>query len=504
MRPIFSEDIQGNITHTSPKELSTAIIECINAGAKIINMSVGLTQPAGSEPALAEALDYALKHSVIIVVSAGNQGIIGHSCLTSHPWVIPVTACDSKGKPMDISNFGKCIGMYGLSAPGKDITSLAPGGKSQNMCGTSVAAPFVTGTIALLWSIFPQASATEIKSALIQIKGSRRTVVPPLLNACTSYYRMKTMFMGKEISMEQTEVNSFQVDKPAIEVIEPACSKESAISPQMCSHSKSIGMNGTGKAEETYVYAVGRIEARFSSLAAEKEFAQAAGREVPRGLNDQQLFHSILSQKSNRYLVRQMCWIMTIEGIETYILIPRDPADLDLLVEAIRVQPNRNDINVVIGIKGTIAPPDMCNGLVIPIVAFDQIYSFDTESLIKSIPRPENIPADKFEQSSDGLFNRIIQMSDNAGATDEHRALNYLSVRYPRIYAVTSEKFGKNSSLTALEVKSSRLSGTRKIVDVVFTYTDRQTDVNEKCFVRVDVTEEFPFLVTKMSQYYDR
>jgi len=41
-------------------------------------------------------------------------------------------------------------------------------------------------------------------------------------------------------------------------------------------------------------------------------------------------------------------------------------------------------------------------------------------------------------------------------------------------------------------------------VDVIFSFTDRKTDVTEKYFTRVDVSEEFPFLVTKMSPYYDR
>jgi PatG C-terminal len=95
-------------------------------------------------------------------------------------------------------------------------------------------------------------------------------------------------------------------------------------------------------------------------------------------------------------------------------------------------------------------------------------------------------------------------MADNAGATDEHRALNYLAVRYPNIYAKTVEAHGVESALTAVEARLSRLSGTRKIVDVVFTYTHRRTDVADKYFVRVDVTEEFPFLVTKMSPYYER
>ena len=95
-------------------------------------------------------------------------------------------------------------------------------------------------------------------------------------------------------------------------------------------------------------------------------------------------------------------------------------------------------------------------------------------------------------------------MADNAGATDEHRALNYLAVRYPAIYATAAECHGRACSLTAVEVRPSRLANTRKIVDVIFAYTNRQTDVTEKYFVRVDVTEEFPFLATKMSPYYDR
>ena len=95
-------------------------------------------------------------------------------------------------------------------------------------------------------------------------------------------------------------------------------------------------------------------------------------------------------------------------------------------------------------------------------------------------------------------------MADNAGATDEHRALNYLAVRYPAIYATAAEAYGQNASLSGVEVRHSRLSGVRKILDVVFSYTHRETDVTEKHFVRVDVTEEFPFLVTRMSPFYER
>ena len=137
-------------------------------------------------------------------------------------------------------------------------------------------------------------------------------------------------------------------------------------------------------------------------------------------------------------------------------------------------------------------------------MVFDQIYSFDRESLMKAIPRVDKSPAKEFAATAEELFDRIQQMADNAGATDEHRALNYLVLRYPAIYTVTAEAHARSSSLTGVKAVPSRLSGTRKIVDVVFTYTNRSTDVQEKYFVRVDVTEEFPFLVTKLSPYYDR
>jgi hypothetical protein len=137
-------------------------------------------------------------------------------------------------------------------------------------------------------------------------------------------------------------------------------------------------------------------------------------------------------------------------------------------------------------------------------VAFDQLYWFDRESLLKSIPNPDAIPEDQFRSSTGELFDRIMQMTDNAGATDEHRALNYLAMRYPAIYALAADSHRSAASLTAVEVRASRLSGTRKIVDVIFSYRNRNTDVTEKFFVRVDVTEEFPFLVTKLSPYFDR
>lgn len=256
--------------------------------------------------------------------------------------------------------------------------------------------------------------------------------------------------------------------------------------------------------EPAFVYTLGQIEPRFPTLAVEKEFAQVAGQSDASGLTDRQALQSLLSQPANRYLARQLCWVLTVEGLDTYIVQPHVPGDIDLLVDAVRPTPRRTDLDVVIGMLGPVAPPELCNGLVVPIVVFDQVYSFDVDTLLSAIPRPEEAESDQWDATVEEIFSRITQMNDNAGATDADRALNYLSVRYPGIYHKAAEKFAANSSLTTVEVRPSRLSGTRNVVDVVFAFTDRSTDVTDKHFVRVDVTEEFPFLAGKLAPYFER
>src|SRR6266581_592443 len=111
--------------------------------------------------------------------------------------------------------------------------------------------------------------------------------------------------------------------------------------------------------DTNFIYAIGRIEPRFPSPGVEKEFAQATGRAETAGLTDREALHKVLTNGDNRYLVRQLVWVLTIEGLETYIVTPRDPTDFDLLINALRSAPRADDIDVVIGIQGPIAPAEI-------------------------------------------------------------------------------------------------------------------------------------------------
>lgn len=191
VRPIFDESAPATrrMPTTTPEELAQALVEIIAAGARIINLSAALERPhPGGARRLEEAMNYAAQRGVLIVAAAGNQGLVGSSAITRHAWVIPVAACDAQGSPLPGSNLGRSIARLGLRAPGEKITSLGAPGEPLALGGTSVAAPLVTGTAALLWSIFPTANALDLKLALTRSGSERRTtVVPPLLNAWNAY-----------------------------------------------------------------------------------------------------------------------------------------------------------------------------------------------------------------------------------------------------------------------------------------------------------------------------
>jgi subtilisin family serine protease len=187
------------------KELSSArdVIRSVCRGIRLSfsrtwlihtkRLSVALAQPSTQgDRALEDALDYAVSRGAIPVAAAGNQGTLGSTVITRHPWVLPVVACTLQGRPIGASNLGSSLGRRGLMAPGEAITSLSVNGPPLTLSGTSAATPFVTGALALLWSAFPAATAAAVRYAVTHAAAPRRaTVVPPLLDAWAAYHLLK-------------------------------------------------------------------------------------------------------------------------------------------------------------------------------------------------------------------------------------------------------------------------------------------------------------------------
>jgi subtilisin family serine protease len=196
VHPIFPEGRgrNGDMPSTTPEELAGAIFDTVRAGARVLNLSAGIAHPTlKGDHWLNKALNYAAQNRVVIVAAAGNDGTVGGSVITRHPWVIPVVSCDLTGRPAGNSNLGRSIGQRGISAPGDRISSVGSNQGTETFSGTSVAAPFVTGAIALLGSEFPYASPSAITQA---ISGGRtrhrRGIVPPLLDAWAAYLNLQS------------------------------------------------------------------------------------------------------------------------------------------------------------------------------------------------------------------------------------------------------------------------------------------------------------------------
>lgn len=308
-RPIFHDGRRtaSGIPTSNPRELAAAIHETIDAGARVINLSVGLSRASlVVYREMDEACRHAVERGVILVAASGNQGRIGYNPLLAHPWVIPVTACDERGRLSRESNLAPSVGKGGLMAPGRNITSTTPGGHYTRLSGTSVAVPFVTGTIALLWSEFPRATAAEIRDAVLRGASARRgSVTPPLLNAQAAWRILRSTNVPSPLTSSNKEgvMTSDQQpqDAPQLEAVPavvspaqeegqpsgpPALLVENGGASAMPPPSQTPGGGQTPSDDETledeeaaerpsFIYALGTIEARFPTLAVEKEFAQA-------------------------------------------------------------------------------------------------------------------------------------------------------------------------------------------------------------------------------------
>jgi subtilisin family serine protease len=192
VRPVFSDaPVAAATPSASAAELAAAVIACAGAGCHVINVSAATSAPSVSdESELVAALDYAAQRRVLVVAAAGNLGAVGSSTLTRHPWVIPVAACDERGGPLPSTNLSRSAGVRGLLAPGGLITGLTPRGRATLPGGTSAAAAFVSGAIALVLSLLPGVVPARLRWAVTSpLRRRRRSIVPTLLDAWAVYRR---------------------------------------------------------------------------------------------------------------------------------------------------------------------------------------------------------------------------------------------------------------------------------------------------------------------------
>ncbi len=144
-----------------------AIDYAIRNGAKILNNSWG---GSAADPTLAAAIERARAAGVIVVIAAGNEQA-NNDTTASYPATYArqsnntvVVASTSSGDQLSwFSNYGQTVM---IAAPGESILSTARGGGYITKSGTSMAAPVISGALALLWDLHPTWSYTQIMDKL--------------------------------------------------------------------------------------------------------------------------------------------------------------------------------------------------------------------------------------------------------------------------------------------------------------------------------------------------
>ncbi|MFD5713776.1 type VII secretion-associated serine protease mycosin [Streptomyces pharetrae] len=170
--PIKQNDAEGNGTALS---LARSIDHAVDAGADVINISQDTANAVRPDGRLEQAVRRALDQNVVVVASAGNDGLGGNVKVTypaSYEGVLAVAASDRNNERAPFSQSGEFVG---VAAPGVDMISTVPGNGHCSDNGTSFSAPYVAGVAALLKAKYPKWTARQI---VAQIEQTAERTIP--------------------------------------------------------------------------------------------------------------------------------------------------------------------------------------------------------------------------------------------------------------------------------------------------------------------------------------
>ena len=163
--PIKQNDAEGDGTAAT---LAQAIDDAVRKGAGVINISQDTANAVAPDDKLETAVHRALEQGVVVVASAGNDGLGGKNQITypaSYQGVLAVAASDRNNERASFSQSGEFVG---VAAPGVDMISTVPGNGHCSDNGTSFSAPYVAGVAALLKSKYPDWTAQQIVAQIEQ------------------------------------------------------------------------------------------------------------------------------------------------------------------------------------------------------------------------------------------------------------------------------------------------------------------------------------------------
>ncbi len=292
-------------------------------------------------------------------------------------------------------------------------------------------------------------------------------------------------------------------------ILTPACQDRgtSSLEPAQGSGSGGCACSPPAGPPE-FVYAIGTLRPVFPDLSVREEFRYAVN-QVPGG--SETSYHLVFTYQPSPpstpspffYIAEHCCWLLEIDGVDTYLLQPRSTRELRDLVDAIppedEIEPR---MTVAIGLLGPAASTELC-GHELPVVLVNQVYHFELKDLVAEIQGGSPPMPEISQEAIIGVL-RALELKPNRGDTDAERALNYVGLRYREVYQKADELCtgaGAKMYLSAVRTEPGEVQGTRRIIDVVFEFKRRQSEDVIFYYCSVDVTGLFPFLQSALRLY---
>jgi hypothetical protein len=252
--------------------------------------------------------------------------------------------------------------------------------------------------------------------------------------------------------------------------------------------------------QEQHVYAIGRLEVRFPSLGIEREYQQRerALHDLPQQPRNARILAVL---EKNPHLALRVGYVFLIGGNPVFALSPSSGALKDTFFKALAQSHEMDHSCVVIGRVGAFTNPATYGGLLLSLVSVDQLYTFSASEWAEGLAKvaqpalkSRKVETAHFRAVSQGIFREVTTMPENMGVSDGHRALNYLLVQHPGMFLAAAERPGH--VLDRMETRVIQAVGGRRQVAVILNFLDRATGVPERLYCTVDVTEEWPFVVS--------
>ena len=160
---VLPVDVYGNADSTSTFNVARGIVEALNAGATIINLSLA---SAGDSQLLHNVIIKGAERGVLFIAAAGNEPTTALNYPAAYPEVLAVTAGGRDGQLASYANRGDFVDVV---APGSSIIYF--GGKAYLVSGTSASTAFVSGLAAGM-KASTGASAAAVTAKLKEVLGT--------------------------------------------------------------------------------------------------------------------------------------------------------------------------------------------------------------------------------------------------------------------------------------------------------------------------------------------